>query len=54
MLENEEDEFISPQNINVYRDEMNNIYNTLCEDVNNYQFENLGIFHIIFLKRWLP
>ena len=46
MLENEEDEFISPQNINSYREEINNIYDTLCEDVNNYQFENLGIIFI--------
>lgn len=49
MLENEDDEFISPQNINTYREEINNIYDTLCEDVNNYQFENLGkqrSFHI--------
>ena len=34
----------------MYRDEVNNIYNTLCEDVNNYQFENLDDFPNYDLK----
>lgn len=41
ILDNIEDEFISPQNINTYKSEIVNIYNTLCEEVNNYQFENI-------------
>ena len=36
-----EDEFISPKNIDIYKSEINNIYNTLCDEINNYQFENI-------------
>ncbi|KAL4442869.1 hypothetical protein ABPG74_010758 [Tetrahymena malaccensis] len=41
ILDNPEDEFISPKNIHIYKGELNNIYNTLCEEINNYQFENI-------------
>lgn len=41
LLDNEDDEFISPQNISLYREQISNIYNTLADDINNYQFENL-------------
>ena len=41
ILDNVEDEFISPKNISIYKTELNNIYNTLCEEINNYQFENI-------------
>lgn len=36
--------------MSVYREEMSNIYNTLCEDVNNYQFENLDDYPNYDLK----
>ena len=41
ILDNPDDEFISPKNIQLYKSELNNIYNTLCEEINNYQFENI-------------
>lgn len=41
VLDNMEDEFISPKNIDIYKSEINNIYNTLCDEINNYQFENI-------------
>jgi len=36
ILDNPDDEFISPKNIQLYKSELNNIYNTLCEEINNY------------------
>lgn len=36
VLDNMEDEFISPKNIDIYKSEINNIYNTLCDEINNY------------------
>ncbi|EGR31925.1 leucine rich repeat protein [Ichthyophthirius multifiliis] len=41
VLDNPDDEFISPKNFHVYKNELNNIYNALCEEINNYQFENI-------------
>ena len=41
ILDNPDDEFISPKNIQIYKSELNNIYNTLCDEINAYQFENL-------------
>ena len=50
ILDNEDDEFISSQNIQVYRDEIGSIYNTLADDVNNYQFENFEEYPNLELK----
>ena len=49
-LDGEEDEFVSPQNISSVRDQLSNMYNSHCEDVNNYQFENLDDYPTYELK----
>ena len=36
VLDNPEDEFISPKNLSIYKSEINNIYNTLCDEINTY------------------
>lgn len=41
ILDNPEDEFISPKNFHIYKAELSNIYNTLCDEISNYQFENI-------------
>jgi hypothetical protein len=50
VLDNEDDEFISPQNFPLYREEISNIYNSLADDVNNYQFENFEEYQNLELK----
>lgn len=41
LLQNVADEFISPKNISTYSKDINEIYNQLVQEVNNYQFENI-------------
>lgn len=36
IIDNQEDEFISPKNLDIYKTELNQIYNTLCDEINNY------------------
>lgn len=41
LLETNDDEFISPKNITTYEKDLNNIYNTLVDEVSSYQFESI-------------
>lgn len=38
LLETNDDEFISPRNIGTFEKDVNNIYNTLVEEISSYQF----------------
>lgn len=40
LLETTDDEFISPKNIGTFAKEINNIYDTLVEEVSSYRFES--------------
>ncbi|CAD8078760.1 unnamed protein product [Paramecium sonneborni] len=50
VLETEEDNFITPANINKYKDTLNDLYNQLADDLNSYQFENLEEYPTYELK----
>lgn len=41
LLETNDDEFISAKNIKTYEKDVNNIYNTLVEEISGYQFESI-------------
>ena len=41
LLETNDDEFISPKNIATFEKDLNNIYNTLVDEVSSYQFESI-------------
>lgn len=41
LLETNDDEFISAKNINTFEKDINNIYNTLVEEISSYQFESI-------------
>ncbi|CAD8156657.1 unnamed protein product [Paramecium octaurelia] len=50
VLESEDDDFINPANFNKYKDNINDLYNQLAEDLNSYQFENLEEYPTYELK----
>lgn len=41
LLETNDDEFISAQNISIYEKDLNNIYNMLVEEISCYEFDNI-------------
>lgn len=41
LLETNDDEFISAKNITTYERDINNIYNTLVEEISGYIFESV-------------
>jgi len=41
VLETKDDEFISAKNIQTFQKDINNIYNSLVEEISSYQFESI-------------
>lgn len=41
LLETKDDEFISAKNVTTFHKDINNIYNTLVEEISSYQFESI-------------
>ncbi|CAK56731.1 unnamed protein product (macronuclear) [Paramecium tetraurelia] len=50
VLEQEDDDFITPANINLQKENINDQYNQLADDLNTYQFENLEEYPTYELK----
>lgn len=50
ILDNEEDEFISPQNIEQHKPTLNSTYDALTEEANNYQFANIDEYQNYDIK----